>query len=45
MRSLTGDWTQDLPHSKPALYHQAIEEEVFFIVNKYIRKDMKVNVF
>ena len=20
-RSLTGDWTQDLPHSKPALYH------------------------
>ena len=25
-RSLTGDWTRDLPHSKPALYHQAIEE-------------------
>ena len=21
MRSLTGDWTLDLPHSKPALYH------------------------
>ena len=21
MRSLTGDWTRDLPHSKPALYH------------------------
>ena len=20
-RSLTGDWTRDLPHSKPALYH------------------------
>ena len=20
-RSLTGDWTQDLPHSKPALFH------------------------
>ena len=27
-RSLTGDWTLDLPHSKPALYHQAIEEAV-----------------
>ena len=25
-RSLTGDWTRDLPHLKPALYHQAIEE-------------------
>ena len=21
MRSLTGDWTRDLPYSKPALYH------------------------
>ena len=20
-QSLTGDWTRDLPHSKPALYH------------------------
>ena len=20
-RSLTGDWTRDLPHSKPAIYH------------------------
>ena len=27
-RSLTGDWTRDLPHSKPALYHKAIEEAV-----------------
>ena len=24
-RSLTGDWTRDLPHSKPTLYHEAIE--------------------
>ena len=28
-RSLTGEWTRDLPHSKPALYHYAIEEAVF----------------
>ena len=28
MRSLSVDWTQDLPHSKPALYHLAIEEVV-----------------
>ena len=27
-RSLSGDWTRDLPHSKPALYHLAIEEAV-----------------
>ena len=27
-RSLIGDWTRDLPHSKPALYHLAIEEAV-----------------
>ena len=27
-RSLTGDLTRDLPHSKPALYHKAIEEAV-----------------
>ena len=27
-RSLTGDCTRDCPHSKPALYHQAIEEAV-----------------
>ena len=27
-RSLTGDWTWDLPHSKPALYYYAIEEAV-----------------
>ena len=27
-RSLTGNWTRDLPHSKPALYHKAIEEAV-----------------
>ena len=25
-RSLTVDWIRDLPHSKPALYHKAIEE-------------------
>ena len=29
-RSLTGDWTRDIPHSMPALYHQAIEEAVFY---------------
>ena len=34
-RSLTGDWTWDIPHSKPALYHQAIEEAVK-IKRKYI---------
>ena len=28
-RSLTGDWTRDLPHSKPAPYHSAIEEVVY----------------
>ena len=27
-RSLIGDWTRDLQHSKPALYHYAIEEAV-----------------
>ena len=27
-RSLTGDWTRDLPLSKPAFYHLAIEEAV-----------------
>ena len=27
-RSLTGDWTRDIPHSKPALYHLTIEEAV-----------------
>ena len=27
-RSLTGYWTRDLPHSKPALFHKAIEEAV-----------------
>ena len=27
-RSLTGDWTRDLPHSKPALYHKVVEEAV-----------------
>ena len=27
-RSLTGDWTRDLPHSEPALYHKANEEAV-----------------
>ena len=26
--SLTGSWTRDLPHSKPALYYYTIEEEV-----------------
>ena len=29
-RSLTGDWTRDFPHSKPALYHYAIEKAVEF---------------
>ena len=32
-RSLTGDWTRDLPHSKPALYHLAIEEAVLKLLN------------
>ena len=27
-RVMTGDWTRDLPHLKPALYHYAIEEAV-----------------
>ena len=35
MLSLTGDWTRDLPHSKPALYHYAIEEAVHIEWNKY----------
>ena len=35
-RSLTGDWIRDLPHSKPALYHQAIDEAVNVIVWKDI---------
>ena len=32
-RSLTGDWTRDLPHSMPALFHQAIEEAVIWWVH------------
>ena len=28
-RSWTGDWTRDIPHSMPALYHYAIEEAVY----------------
>ena len=32
-RSLTGDWTRDLPHLKPAIYHKAIEEVVTLLVN------------
>ena len=28
--SLTGDWTRDLPHSMPALYHWAIEEVMMY---------------
>ena len=31
--SLTGDWTRDLPHTMPALYHYDIEEAVFSVVN------------
>ena len=31
-RYLTGDWTRDLPHSRPALYHYAIEEAVVLLV-------------
>ena len=27
-RSITGDWTRELPHSKGALYHYTIEEAV-----------------
>ena len=33
-RSLTGDCTWDVLHSKPALYHQAIEERVFQELNE-----------
>ena len=37
-RSLTGDWTRDLPHSMPALYHLAIKEAVIDIMkNKKIK--------
>ena len=36
-RSLTGDWTWDLPHSKPTLYHSAIEGAVmFFLIHQLI---------
>ena len=34
-RSLTGDWTRDLPHSKPALYHYAIEEAVVVWIKSF----------
>ena len=36
--SLSGDWTRDLPHSKPALYHQAIEEVVIFFPSNWLNK-------
>ena len=39
-RSLTGDWTLDLPHSKPALYHWAIEEAVVLLD---IQAEMNIN--
>ena len=32
-RSLTGDWTRDLPHSKPSLYHEAIDEAVLSVID------------
>ena len=32
-RSWTGDWTRDLPHSMPALYHEAIKEAAPVLVN------------
>ena len=35
-RSLSGNWTRDLPHSKPALYHCAIEEAVFELLKRDI---------
>ena len=37
-RSLTGDWTRDLPHSMPALYHLAIEEAFCLGTIKYASK-------
>ena len=39
-RSLTGDWTRDLPHSKPALYNWAIEEAVVLLD---IQAEMSIN--
>ena len=35
-RSLTGDLTRYLPHSKPALYHKAIKEAVYVIMNGHL---------
>ena len=35
-RSLTGYWTWDLPHSKPTLYHLAIEETVCHNMNCFL---------
>ena len=33
-RSLTGDWTRDLPHSKPAFYYSAIIIRIFLILSR-----------
>ena len=41
-RSLTGDWTRDLPHVKPALYHWAIKEAVFLLVDGQILRDCQL---
>ena len=40
-RSLAGDWTQDLPHSKQALYHlvsivKSLVEELYVPVDSYV---------
>ena len=43
-RSLTGDSTRDLPHSKSALYHYAIEEAVVASLNKSISRALNFMV-
>ena len=40
-QSLTGDWTRDLPHSKPALYHEAIEEAVHTFDKTHIKSNLR----
>ena len=41
-RSFSGDWTRDLPHLMPALYHYAIEMAVnWFIMFRGKEKALK----
>ena len=40
MRSLTGDWTRDLPHSKPALDHSILYMKTLYIFSMlFINQD------